>query len=344
MLTKPLKIVILGESEFETNGFHIAESLNFLGHKATIITYKEGLPWYLNTKLTQKVNYYLIKGSYFLERQHAETIAKLVEKAEPDLVITIYRNIHPSLIPKLRKSLPLTKFVHINSDHLSNFERQQLFVSDYDIYFVKDPFMLDFFKNQLGLNSFLLSEYCNPRVVKIPKFSKAEQEKSVKIDASIFGNIYPYRSIFIENIINNNINLKVFGAKGPYMPRDVEKCFTNEYLIGSRKAEVLYGSKIIFNNFHYAEIEGVNQKFFEIFGAGGCQICTYKEIIKNYSPIDPELFTFKNNSEAIEKANYYLINDDKRFEISKIMSEFFTENHTIDIRMKEVLDKVYGGE
>jgi len=341
MFIKPLKVVILGDSDYDTNGFHLSESLNFLGHKTTSITYREGLPWYLKSKLTQKANYYLIKGSFFLERQHAELLAKLIEKAEPDLVITIYRSIHPSLIPNLRKSLPQTKFVHINSDHIANLERQQLFVSDYDIYFVKDPFMLDLFKNQLGLNAFLLSEYCNPRIVKLPKISKEEQEKSVGIEASIFGNIHPHRSIFIENIINNNINLKVFGVKGPYMPRDVENCFTNEYLAGDRKAEVLFGSKIVFNNFFYGEVDGVNQKFFEIFGAGGCQICTYKDIIKTYSPVDPDLFTFKNNKEAVEKANFYLKNDDKRFELSKIMSNFFIENHTIDKRMEEVLSKVY---
>ena len=53
------------------------------------------------------------------------------------------------------------------------------------------------------------------------------------------------------------------------------------------KSNLLFGSKIVFNNLHYAEIESVNCKFFEILGIGGFQICDYRPIINEYSKVDP---------------------------------------------------------
>lgn len=341
-MEKSLNIVIIGESSFDSNGFNLAESLTYLGNHVDIIPYTEGLPIYLKNRVTKKVNGYLFKGFKTLAVDHADRLARKIETFEPDLVITLYWSIDPSFIPKLRKSLPKTKFVHINSDAVSNFDRQQLFLSDYDFYFVKDPYIQEFMSNHLGLNAIYQPEHFNPRVIKKNILPKSEVETKVNIDVVMFGNIYPYRSQFIDYLLINDIDLKIFGILGSYVPVNVQKNFISEYIMGNRKTEIIYGSKVVVNNFHFAEIQGANQKFFEIFGAGGCQICTFKEIIKTYSPIDPELFTFKTRDEAVEKIRYYLANPDKRYDLSETMQKHFMENHTVDIRMKELLKLVFG--
>lgn len=50
-----------------------------------------------------------------------------------------------------------------------------------------------------------------------------------------------------------------------------------KYIVGKEKARILYGAKIVFNNLHYAEIESVNNKFFEINGSGAFQLCDYRQ-------------------------------------------------------------------
>jgi hypothetical protein len=87
---------------------------------------------------------------------------------------------------------------------------------------------------------------------------------------------------------------------------EITKSFRNEYITGDRKAEVLFGSKIVLNNFHYAEINSANVKFFEINGIGAFQLCDYKPVLEEYSAVDVEKFTYKTIDEAIEKIKYFL--------------------------------------
>ena len=55
----------------------------------------------------------------------------------------------------------------------------------------------------------------------------------------------------------------MFGHKTKYFPTYLSS-FLPQQLSDEEKAKKLSGSKIVFNNFHYAEIESVNNKFFEI--------------------------------------------------------------------------------
>ena len=338
---KKLRIAIIGEACLGSNGASIAESFSGMGHVVTIIKYSEGFPLAMKFPFMKKVNGYLLKGIENLAKSHANNLIHKVSEFMPDLVLNLYWSIHPTFIPELRKKMPGTKFVHINSDAISNFDRQQLFLSEYDFYFVKDPFIVDFFINQLGLNAKYLPECFNQRLGKKMNGNKLEFENKIGIDVLIYGNIYPYRSSFIKYLLEKNINVTIYGHLGPYVDENVLKYYRNEYLSGDRKSEIIFGSKVVINNFHFAEIESVNSKFFEIFGAGGFQLCNYKEIIKDYTSIDPELFTFKNRAEAVEKTRFYLNNPDKRMEISNMMYEHFLNHHTTDIRMTELLNIVY---
>ena len=101
---------------------------------------------------------------------------------------------------------------------------------------------------------------------------------------------------------------------------------------------MIFGSKIVFNNFHYAEIESANVKFFEIFGIGGFQICDYKPTLEEYSIIPVEQFTFKNIDEAKDLINYYKDKPELRHQISSKQHEHFIKNHTYEHRVNEILN------
>jgi spore maturation protein CgeB len=118
---------------------------------------------------------------------------------------------------------------------------------------------------------------------------------------------------------------------------EIERCFRNEYITGERKADILYGSKIIFNNFHYAEIESANVKFFEIAGIGGFQICDYKPVLKEYSAISLEDFTYKSIGEAIDLIEYYLDKPQIRHELAQKQHNHFLLNHTYEHRINQLL-------
>lgn len=104
-----------------------------------------------------------------------------------------------------------------------------------------------------------------------------------------------------------------------------------------KKKLILNGSKIVFNNFHYAEIESVNNKFFEINGSGAFQICDYKPILNNLLPIDPKRVSFNSIDEAEKLIRYYLKMDKERWEIRDEIKDHFLKNYTY----KNMIDHIF---
>ncbi len=55
------------------------------------------------------------------------------------------------------------------------------------------------------------------------------------------------------------------------------KNFQKEYLVGKGKADKIFGSKLVFNNLSFGEIDSLNCRFFEVLGAGGVQLVDLKD-------------------------------------------------------------------
>ncbi len=326
-----MKIVLIGSKGFDSLEYHIHDSLTFLGHEVFHIDINDiiSIPYRYNywaTKLIKKYDEFIFNK-----------IAKKVIEQKPDLVIATYRFIHPNCIWRIKKSSPSTPIIHINPDALTTFEYQQVFASPYDAYFTKDPYIVDFMRNKLKLNAYYLPEAFNIRVHKPIDKDRIQLEKDVNIDVVTFGSMYPYRANMVGSLINSGINVTLFGVADKRFPKkEIIENFQNEYITGERKSEVIYGSKIVFNNFHYAEIQSANVKYFEIFGIGGFQICDYKPILEEYSKTDITRYTYKTLDEAIELINYYIPRTEERHKIAKEQMEHFIQNHTYEHRLKKM--------
>jgi len=330
-----MNIAIIGSKDFDSLEYHIHDSLTFLGHEVFHIDISDVI------KIPYRYNYYATKLFKKYDDYIFDKIANKVIEQAPDLVIATYRFIHPNCIKKIKTNLRNTKVIHINPDAITTFENQQVFASDYDAYFTKDSFIVDFMKDKMKLNTFYLPEALNPRVHKPIKRDRFQLENEINIDVTMFGTMYPYRARMASEVIDSGINVALFGVPDRRFPREeITKSFRNEYITGDRKAEVLFGSKIVLNNFHYAEINSANVKFFEINGIGAFQLCDYKPVLEEYSAVDVEKFTYKTIDEAIEKIKYFLDQPLLRHEISKKQCEHFHKHHTYENRMKDILNKL----
>ncbi|AKK71678.1 glycosyltransferase [Chryseobacterium sp. P1-3] len=328
-----MKIAILGSKDYDSLEFHIHDSLKHLGHQIFHIDIKDVV------KIPYRYNYWGRKLFIKYDEYVFGKIAKRIVDETPDLVICTYRFIHPKCIEFIKKQLKSTLVIHINPDQLTTLEHQQIFISPYDAYFTKDPFMINFMKNKMGLNTFYFPEAFNERVHNFDVKSKKDLEERINIDVVCFGTMYPYRARMVEKLIDAKINVKLFGTPDRRFPLNkINAKFQNEFITGSRKAEVLLGSKIVFNNFHYAEVQSVNAKFFEIAGIGAFQICDYKPTLEEYSIIPREKFTFNTIDESIELIKYYLNHQEERHTLADIQKKHFLQNHTYDIRMKQLFD------
>lgn len=330
-----MEIAIIGSKDFDSLEYHLHDSLHFLGHKLFHIDIKDVV------KIPYRFNYWAAKLFPKYDLSIFKAIADKVIEQNPELVICTYRFIHPECIKIIKKNLPKARVIHINPDAITTFENQQIFASPYDAYFTKDPFIVDFMKNKMNLNTHYFPEALNPRIHKPIKKNRLELEKELNIDVTTFGTMYPYRAKMVSEIINAGIKIKLFGIQDRRFPRkEISDNFNSEFITGERKAEVVFGSKIVFNNFHYAEINSANVKFFEIYGIGGFQICDYKPVLEEYTSVDLDCFTYKSIGEAIEKIKFYLDKPEERYDISEKQMKHFHNHHTYDIRLQELLSKL----
>lgn len=329
-----MKIAIIGSKGFDTIEFHTADALRDLGHDIFHVDMSD----FINLKYLY--NYWFSKFVPKYVDVLFGNLAKKVIDFKPDLVIATYRFAPQSAIEKIKKELIGIPVVQLNPDALTTFEKQQVFYSPYDFYFTKDPYIVNFMKIKAGLNVHYLPEAFNPKVHKMPDKDRLQLEREIDVDVVAFGSIYPYRARMLKKLIASGINVTVFG-NNQNPDQELKKSFRNEWITGERKSEVLVGSKIVFNNFHYAEIDSVNCKFFEIAGAGGFQICDYKPIVKEYSIIDPAKFTFNHIDEAVEHLKYYLQHPQLRYDMAEEQRLHFLGNHTYQIRVKQMLDIIF---
>ncbi len=330
------RIVIFGLDEYDTNAWHFRDAFAHLGHEAAIVGTVQGYD------LTGKVEIMMSKMNERFERYVTMRLVKKALALKPDILVNLIRLLHPDLVTELRKKLPGIKIVNFNADHLSNFDRQQLFASDYDAFFSKEPFIVDFMRNKMGLNAHYLPEYVNPRIHVHPDITKAEAEAQTGIDVLVFGSFYPYRTRLLRKLVKAGINISIYGLKSKYFPSSLDPYFHRGFIRGERKSALIYGAKIVFNNFHYAEITSANQKYFEINGIGGFQICDFKETLQEYSPVPSGKYTYRTIDGAIDLIKYYLERPEERYEIAEKQYKHFVKHHTIDIRAQKILDILEG--
>ena len=152
------RIVIIGSSAFDSMEYHLNNTFANMGHDSVIVGYEHVLPF------TRRCDYWLKRLSEIYDQYVNNKLVRIVSNYEPHIVIGVYRNIHPCLVDAVKIILPKTLCIHINQDQLTTLQNQQILASNYDYYFSKDQFIVDFMKNKANLNAFYLPEAFNPRI------------------------------------------------------------------------------------------------------------------------------------------------------------------------------------
>lgn len=329
-----MRVVIVGNKAFDSLEFHLGDSLQALGHAASILDVTDVMP------VSPKLNYWASRFCEPYDRVVSQRLATKLIRLRPDLVLVVYRNLHPVLVDQVKTALPGVPVVQLNPDALSNLEKQQIIAADFDYYFSKEPYIVEAMRNKAGLNAHYLPEGFNPRVHQKPPVEKVVAEWLTNIDVLVFGSVYAYRARMIEQLMRAGVKVAVYGTAGPYLRPVVQTAFRRQYLVGTEKNRLLYGAKIVFNNFHYAEITSVNQKYFESNGIGAFQLCDYKPTVDEYTGVPAEWVTYRTMDEAVDKIRYYLAHSRKRHELADQQYQHFQEHHTLDRRVETLLRTV----
>ncbi|NDW09008.1 glycosyltransferase [Dysgonomonas sp. 520] len=337
-----MRIAIIGANNYDTLEYNLKDAFAHNNYHCEIFDINNSKIF--KNKIISKYTLQLdMQGRGFFDSYDQwifDKVFRRVAEYQPDLVICTYRFIHPKFVSRVKKELKC-KIVHVNPDALTTFGHQQVFASDYDVWFSKDPYIVSFMKGNLHLNAKYYSEAFNSRIHKRMEVDKKTLEDELNIDVVTYGNIYPYRSRMLKILLDNNINLKLYGVKSKrFYDNALDKAYQNKCILGEEKAKILYGSKIVFNQMHYAEIGSVNNRFFEANGSGAFQLSDYRPILKDLLPIDPELVSFRTIDEGIEKIKYYLEHTDERIEIAGKVHNHFIQNYTYDHLIEFILKSI----
>ncbi|RZN84499.1 MAG: hypothetical protein EVB11_00155 [Winogradskyella sp.] len=326
-----MRIAIIGAANFyDSLEFHLNDELIRQGNDCQIFDFKNITSSKIDAGLA-------LISQKFIEHKN-ETLLNKILDFKPDLVIGVYRHIHPLVVKTIKENK--IKIIHINPDALSTFQSQQIFAETYDAYFTKDPYIVDFMTNKLKLNTHLYQEAFNPRFHKRVSEDFKNIEDEINIDVLTFGNLYPYRNLMINYLKSSGCNVSLYGKKAKFFLPELESNFNNKAIYGEEKSRVISGAKIVFNNLHYAEIESVNNKFFEINGIGAFQICDYKKILHELLPIDPKKVSFNSMDEAIKLVRFYMNEPEERYVIRDKIYNHFMENYTYENMVKGIFNLI----
>jgi spore maturation protein CgeB len=323
-----MKIAIIGSKGFDGLEFHLHDELIFLGIHAKIFDYETYLP--------KKIDFGLSYLSMLYDNRKNKNLLNAILLFQPDLVIGVYRHINPFVIKTIKEEK--IRVIHINPDQLTTLQNQQIFTELYDTYYTKDPYMFRFMKNNLKLNVKLYNEAFNPRFHRRPEVDLNLLERELNIDVLCFGNLYPYRNRMLQLLKAKGFDITIYGNKARYFDQSLNENYRNRGIYGEEKVKILNGAKVVFNNLHYAEVESVNNKFFEISGSGAFQICDYRPILNDLLPIDPNLVSFRNIDEAEKLIRYYLNSPEKRNELRDVIQSHFLENFTYSHLINFILE------
>ncbi len=170
-------------------------------------------------------------------------------------------------------------------------------------------------------------------------------ESERDIDLLFVGALYPNRIELLNKIIKAfpDKKIKIYGNlfspfKKPWklLFRKNKHIYTNKSVQPTELNKLYARSKICLNIHHAQSVGGVNQRFFEILGAGALQLCDYKMFIgDNFT--EGDLVWYKNEEELFTKLSYLFSNMHNLDEIRQSGYKKVSKQHTFAMRIKTVL-------
>ena len=330
-MAEKTRIAVIGDNTFDCLEWHLCYTLRKMGHEARIFGEKDtSLRRFMGANAFEIMR----RASGLYERTAYAQLANNVITYKPGLIIVCYRHLAPNTIGRLKDKIPAARIVHINSDHIvtMSYQRQYLLNSAYDAWFTKDHYQVKFMRDILGLNVHYLAEAYNPDIHRPPDNPVDEKKRC---DLLVIASLYPYRNMILERLSRDlSIDMEIHGPVPRWMATRLP--MVRPPLYGKEKAAKFFSAKICLNTFHYAEIESVNCRFFEIVGSGGFQICDDKPAIYEFLEKDREIVTYANYSELREKIAYYLDHESEREQIRARAFDRFKSKHTYEQRLNEM--------
>lgn len=330
----PPRVLVVGH-HLHADGFewHILDALRQLGAEASFV---ETQPLNSRTpKLAQRAADKIVRLLWREPERLCE--ARLVRAAQtfaPTLIlVTLGNQVSPKTIALLRKHSDAA-IVCWCQDQMSTIGRQFLLGSEYDAVFVKDRYMQDLFSRMIKSTPFYyLAEACNPRVHR-PVALGADERGVYNCEVMIAGTLYYYRQEILRQL--SDFKVKIWGSRPDWLLYRLAIDHPRREIVCDDKARAVAGARICLNTLHYAEVDGLNCRAFEIAGCGGFQLITQVPVLAEHFEPGREIVAFRSMGELKELIRYYLDHPEIAGQIARAGQERAHCEHTYERRLQDI--------
>jgi spore maturation protein CgeB len=329
------RIFVIGSQSFaDSMEWHVIDALPRIGAEFEFFAARAGFAGTRN--LAQKIAGKIINLALREpERVFERRLLRAVQRFAPQLILVILGNqISPKTIARLRShtSAPIVCWCQ---DQMTTLGRQFLLGAGYDAVFVKDRYMQDLFSRMIGSTKFYyLAEACNPRVHRSLPVSEQDHAR-YGCDVMIAGSLYYYRQEILRQL--DEFDVKVWGYRPDWLLYRLRWPHMGREILLDDKARAARAARIALNSLHFAEVDGLNCRAFELAGCGAFQICTARPVLSEHFEIGAEIETFSSSTELVEKIRHYLRNPDEAAGIGARGQLRAHREHTYEIRLSQII-------
>jgi spore maturation protein CgeB len=309
-------------------------------------TYQRNISkWKLLTQLWPKIQYRYSFGP-IINRINEDLIAK-VRESSPDLVF-IYRGIH--ILPKTLKNISKSGII------IFGYNNDDPFSKKYPFYFWRHFMSAIFLHNYIfsyrykNINEYNKIGYNNTSLLRSYYIAKDNfpitniKTNKYECDVTFIGHFEDDgRDEYIKTLIDNGINLKLFGPdwqRSKHYDFFVEKlgqvnALKEDYnlAINSAKIALVFLSKL--NNDTYT------RRVFEIIVTKTLMLSTYTDDLNSLFEENKEAVYFRSKEDLLKKVKFYLSNPELRSNIAKAgYDRLLKDGHEVSDRVKEII-RVY---
>lgn len=340
-----MNILVIGNFYTGAFGLHIAETLTDMNH--SVFRFEPGLKYSKNSILGKRWN--TVKQTLygevfskleFVHKRNTKTLYTIIKNNTIDLTIVLHDYLTPDNINQLKR-ITKSPAVLWFPDAISNFKKSMFLISDYDYLFFHDKYIVNELKTFLNINAMFLPQACYPKYHKKPVLSNKERE-FYECDITNAGNMYPNRIALFEKL--NDFNIKMWGNPPAIWAKNksTSKMMQGKSVRHEEKAKAFHAAKIVLNNMHPAEINGINKRTFEAPACCGFMMINYKPAIDDLYIDGKEIVSYRSFDNMLEKINYYLSNDKEREIIAEAGMKRAHKDHSYEVRLKEMLTIIFG--
>jgi spore maturation protein CgeB len=325
-----MKIAVLGPDFTDSFARNIAVTLRAMGYEVYQHVQRHNRGRAYNAAWRYAMKY----TPFLAPRYHARMLSDLAA-FRPALVLVTYTLFSPDMVRRIRAAAQAPVFCWY-IDAMSNVHGDEIFAGAYDLIFCKEPRLVATLRDKLEIACEHLPEACNPMWHR-----PGEESPEYVCDVATQGTLHPYRAKFYEAFVDTPLNVRIYGnvalSKSP-----ARKFLTGKYIGEHEKAVAFRSARIIVNNMHFNEVDGVNNTTFEACGCGAFVLCDEKPTLSNFFTAGHELVTFRTQREMLELVQHFRSpqGETERLRIRENAWQRAHREHTYERRLQVLLSKL----